>query len=114
MHIVDLADLPAEPVREYQSRNAAAVSIGQGTGASHVYWLHFGPGGVIGPHTAGPAQLLIPIAGAGWAAGADGVRHPIAPGQLAQIEAGELHSKGSDAGMSALMVQLSALVVEAP
>jgi quercetin dioxygenase-like cupin family protein len=112
MRIIDLHNLPTTPVLEYQSTNAASALIGPGTGDSHIYWLRFAPGGVIGPHAAGPAQFLIPLEGRGWAAGPDAVRHQVAPGQLALIAAGELHSKGSDDGMSALMIQLSAIALE--
>jgi hypothetical protein len=111
MHIIDLHNLTTVPILDYQSTNAASASIGQGSGDSHIYWLRFVPGGLIGPHTAGPAQLLIPLEGRGWAAGPDAVRHAIAPGQLALISPGELHSKGSEDGMKALMIQLSTIAL---
>jgi hypothetical protein len=109
MHIIDLDALTTTPVLEYQSTAAAAASVAQGRGDGHIHWLCFERGGVIGPHPAGPAQLLIPIDGTGWAAGSDAVRHPIALGQVAVIASGELHSKGSDEGMKALMIQFSTL-----
>jgi hypothetical protein len=109
MRIIDLDGLATTPILEYQSTAAAAASIAQGRGDAHIHWLRFEAGGVIGPHPAGPAQLLIPIEGSGWAAGLDAVRYPIALGQVAFIASGEVHSKGSEGGMNALMIQLSAL-----
>jgi hypothetical protein len=109
MRIVDLDEFATTPILEYQSTAAAAASIAQGRGDGHIHWLRFEPGGVIGPHPAGPAQLFIPLEGAGWAAGSDAVRHPIALGQVAFIASGEIHSKGSEGGMNALMIQLSTL-----
>jgi len=79
----------------------------------HEYAVHFKARGAIGPHRAGFGQLFIVTEGCGWVAGADGVRHAIAPGEVAHIEKGEVHSKGSDEGMSALMVQMTDLVVHA-
>ncbi|NRA76483.1 MAG: hypothetical protein HRU16_11125 [Planctomycetes bacterium] len=109
MRIIDLDELAATPIVEYQSTAAASVSIAQGRGDGHIHWLRFEPGGVIGSHPAGPAQLFIPIEGSGWAAGSDAVRRSIARGQAAFIASGEIHSKGSEVGMNALIIQLSTL-----
>ncbi len=109
MHIIDLDELVTTPILEYQSTAAASVSVAQGRGDGHIHWLRFEPGGLIGPHPAGPAQLFVPIEGAGWAAGPDAVRHSTALGQAAVMAAGEIHSKGSEGGMKALMIQLSTL-----
>ena len=109
VRIIDLDGFPTAPILEYQSAAAAAASIAQGQGDGHIHWLRFEPGGVIGPHPAGPAQLLIPLMGTGWVAGPDAVRHAIGPGQVAVVDAGEVHSKGSEGGMRALMVQLTTL-----
>jgi len=46
---------------------------------------------------------------AGWEAGADGRRVGIRVGQGPRFERRELHSKGSDEGMSALKVQVARL-----
>lgn len=108
MRIVDLASLTTVPILDYQSAHAGAVVIADGTGSSHIHWLRFEPGGMIGPHPAGFTQLLVPLEGSGWVAGSDGSRHPLSRGHLAIIAKHEVHSKGSDTGMSALMVQMSA------
>jgi hypothetical protein len=69
----------------------------------------FDPGGSIGPHEAGFGQLFVPLVGAGWFAGADGIPVPIPPGSVGFIRRGEIHSKGSETGMTALMIQVSDL-----
>lgn len=112
MRILDLDILTPTPILEYESADAVSASIGQGSGNSHVYWLRFKPGGVIGAHPAGSSQLLIPLEGRGWAAGPDAVRQPIARGQIAFFASGEVHSKGSEEGMAALMIQISTLDLE--
>lgn len=61
---------------------------------------------MIGPHAAGFGQILVALAGEGWAAGADGERRLLREGQAAFISRGEIHSKGSETGMTALMVQV--------
>ena len=94
------------PVTEFGSVGAASSLLGDGTGDTHAHFLSFQPGGAIGPHPAGFSQLLIPLSGAGWVAGPDGSQRGLRPGQLAWITRGETHSKGSDVGMTALMVQI--------
>jgi hypothetical protein len=42
----------------------------------------------------------------GWVAGEDGVRHALRAGEAAFIRRGEIHSKGSESGVIALMVQV--------
>jgi quercetin dioxygenase-like cupin family protein len=107
MRVLDLEAIRTAPIDSYESLAAASAVIGEGEGTSQVHWLRFEAGGVIGSHRAGVAQLLVPVHGDGWVAGADGVRHPISPGRAAYIAKGEIHSRGSDSGMTALMVQLS-------
>ena len=73
--------------------------------------MTFDPGGYIGPHEAGFGQLFVPILGSGWVAGEDGERRPVSLGQAGYISRGEMHSKGSHGGMTALMVQVPDLRV---
>jgi quercetin dioxygenase-like cupin family protein len=96
----------AERITEYDSRLAAAVKLGEGQGEAHAYVVYIEPGGEIGPHVAGFGQLFFAAAGSGWVAGGDGERVLLAEGAAAFISRGELHSKGSDAGMTAFMVQV--------
>ncbi|HKA57599.1 MAG TPA: hypothetical protein VKD28_03220 [Gemmatimonadales bacterium] len=95
-----------QPVTSFQSRATQVAELGGGTGESHAFLLRFESGGVIGPHVAEFGQLFAPMEGTGWIEGGDGMRHAIGPGQVAFVERGEMHAKGSDAGMTALMIQI--------
>ena|SRR5215216_1169558 len=75
-------------------------------GETHIYLIRFEPGGVIGPHEAGLGQLFLPVEGKGWAAGEGGAPVVLNPGDVAHIDRGEIHSKGSDSEMTALIIQV--------
>jgi quercetin dioxygenase-like cupin family protein len=98
----------AREIRAFASRDASAVDLAHGRSESHVYVVHVAAGGEIGPHRAGFDQLFLVVQGVGWAAGDDGVRHALAPLEGAFIAKGAIHSKGSDTGMVAVMVQADA------
>ena len=76
-----------------------------------MYCVYFAAGGIIGEHPAGYAQLFLVMAGEGWAAGADGERVPLRAGEGAFFWPDERHSKGSELGMTVLMVQSERLDV---
>ena len=109
MHVIDFGPERAAPITEYASRGASAQPLADGAGAAHVYAVHLAAGGEIGRHPAGFGQLFLVVAGEGWVAGADGVRHIVRAGQGAVIARGELHAKGSETGCSAVMLQLAEL-----
>jgi len=92
--------------RPFEVKNASSLELAEGEGEAHAYVLYFEPGGEIGPHEAGYGQLLLAVSGDGWVAGGDGIRHALAPGEAAFIARGETHSKGSETGLTALMVQV--------
>ena len=75
----------------------------------HVYCIYFESGSQIGTHPTGYGQLFLVMSGEGWAAGADGKRIKLKAGQGAFFEPGKLHCKGSDIGMTVIMVQVSNL-----
>jgi len=109
VRIVEFSPESAEPISLYQSIGASSVALGHGHGDAHVYCIHFGPGSHIGSHPTGFCQLFLVVQGSGWAAGPDGVRVPLKAGQGAFFEQGEVHSKGSEPGMLAIMVQTTKL-----
>jgi quercetin dioxygenase-like cupin family protein len=109
MHLIDFSPTRATPIEEYASRGANAQLLADGAGEAHVYAVHLAAGGEIGPHPAGFGQLFLVVAGEGWVAGADGTRHAVRAGQGAAIAQGEVHAKGSEAGCSAVMIQLTHL-----
>lgn len=112
MQLVDLSPERARAIRELEAAEAAALALASGAGAAHIYALYLEPGGQIGPHVAGFGQLLVPLTGSGWVAGADGVQFALVPGQAAYWSRGELHSKGSEEGMTALIIQVRDLSLE--
>ncbi len=109
MRIIDGRRDVAEAITRFESHGAASVHLGSGAGEAHVYVVYVEPGGEIGPHEAGFDQLFVVVDGEGWAAGADGSRAPVARGQAARFERGEIHSKGSETGMTVIMVQVESL-----
>jgi quercetin dioxygenase-like cupin family protein len=95
-----------EHVSTYESRRTSAVRVADGHGEAHAYWLQFEAGGAIGRHEAGYGQLFIVLAGHGWVSGREGDRLEVAAGDVVLFDRGEQHAKGSDTGMTAVMVQV--------
>ena len=112
MELLPLEPRLAEPIgpRPYDVRATASLELVEGDGEAHAYLLYFEAGGHIGPHEAGFGQLFVALSGNGWVAGDDGLRTPLVEGQAALIRRGETHSKGSDTGLTALMIQVRDLV----
>jgi quercetin dioxygenase-like cupin family protein len=108
VQIVPLDPSLAEPIgpRPFAVELASAVKLAHGAGEAHAYLLSFEPGGEIGPHVAQFGQLFLAVSGDGWVSGADGVRTALREGEAAFFERGEVHSKGSETGLTALMVQV--------
>jgi quercetin dioxygenase-like cupin family protein len=92
--------------RPYEVTLTSSIALAEGQGEAHAYVLYFGAGGEIGPHEAGFGQLLFAVSGDGWVAGADGERVSLPEGHVAFIRRGEVHAKGSDTGLTALMIQV--------
>ena len=92
--------------RPYAVKLASSIKLAEGEGEAHAYLLFFEPGGEIGPHEAGFGQLFFAVQRPGWVAGSDAVRLPLATGEAALIDRGEVHSKGSGTGLTALMIQV--------
>jgi quercetin dioxygenase-like cupin family protein len=86
-----------------------ATRIASGNGAVSVTCLAVEPGGIIGAHPAVGDQLFLVIAGSGWVAGADGIRHPVQAGQGVRWAAGEVHASVTDTSLTALAVEGSSL-----
>ena len=108
MKIVRPREKAAKPIgtRPFPVRKASSQEIAEGEGEAHAYVLYFEAGGEIGPHEAGFGQLFFALFGDGWVAGSDGVHQALAAGEAAFISRGEVHSKGSETGLTALMVQV--------
>lgn len=81
-----------------QSRLARAAG-------AHVSCMHLAPGGRVGYHPAGTAQLFAVVAGDGWVRGEGPERVPMCTGQAVFWEAGERHEAGTENGMTAIVVE---------
>jgi quercetin dioxygenase-like cupin family protein len=114
LRLFDLGRESAELITNFDSTGVSSVKGATGSGTGHVYTLHFDAGGQIGRHPAGPAQLFMVVAGAGWVEGENGARRDINLGEAAYFTPGEVHAKGSESGMTAIMVQLERLEPVAP
>lgn len=109
MQILDFSSERATSIREFQSLAASALPLGHGNGEAHAYCVYVEAGGRIGPHPTGFGQLFLIVHGSGWVAGADGVRISLRSGQGAYFPRGEMHEKGSETGMTAVMLQVADL-----
>ena len=109
MQLLDFTPGHEKLISVYQSHGAYALPLGEGRGEGHVYCIRIEAGGEIGPHEAGFAQLFLVVAGSGWVSGGDGVPRPLGVGRGALIGRGEVHAKGTDVGLTAIMVQLTDL-----
>ena len=109
MRWIDLTTAGTEPITQFESVSAASRLLADGEGEAHLHWVRFEPGGKLGAHPTGFGQLFVVVDGSGWASGADGRRVELRAGQAVFFERGELHAKGSDAGMTALMIQVADL-----
>jgi uncharacterized cupin superfamily protein len=67
--------------------------------------------GTIPEHAGRRDQLCVVLSGDGWAAGADGRRSPIRPGDVVCWRQGEQRSLGSDTGVLLLSVRSSFTVL---
>ena len=113
MRVIQFSAVHAEPVTLFDSAAASSRLVADGRGEVHVHFLRLEAGGKIGEHPAGFGQLFLVVEGSGWAAGADGRRVEVHAGQGVYFERGERHSKGSDRGMTVLMVQVTDLQLPA-
>jgi quercetin dioxygenase-like cupin family protein len=109
VRVLELGRDRATAIEKFSSHGASSVPLASGRGEAHLYAVHFDPGGSMGRHRAGFGQLFVVLSGGGWAEGDDGVRVDLAEGQAAWFARGEMHAKGSEQGMTALMVQVDDL-----
>jgi quercetin dioxygenase-like cupin family protein len=109
MEFIDFAHDPGVPITDYASHGATHALLAEGTGDARVTVVHIEPGGAIGPHPTGSAQLWVIVAGSGWVTEADGPRVEMDSGEAVLIERGTVHAKGSATGLTALVVQITDL-----
>jgi len=98
-------------ITHFGSRGVALMPVTRIEGRGQVVRLALEPGGVIGRHRAGTAQVLLVLTGTGWVGGEDGERHLVAPGDRVVWSPGEEHETATDGGMTALVVECESLEV---
>jgi quercetin dioxygenase-like cupin family protein len=113
MRVIEFSSSQAEPITLFGSMAASSRLLASGCGEAHVHCLRFEPGGEIGEHPTGFGQLFLVVEGSGWVASGRGRRVEVHAGQGVYFERGERHSKGSDRGMTVLMVQVTELQLPA-
>lgn len=111
MRVIDLRSQPVVRIEAFNSSGASSTELASGGGPAHVHVVRIEAGGMIGPHEAGFCQLFQVISGVGWAAGSDGARCPLEAGQAAFIARGEMHSKGAESNLLAVIVQVEQLTL---
>lgn len=87
------------------SRALHATRIAELTERATATCLALGPGGLIGTHRAGSHQVLLIVAGRGWVAGDDGVHIAVTAGDAAYWAPGEVHTTGTDDGLTAIALE---------
>ena len=103
---VDLRRTETGPIVGYDSVRSSSALLADGSGEAHFWLVRIEAGGEIGRHEAGFGQLFLVLEGSGWASGGDGQRVAIAAGEGVWIARGEHHAKGSETGLTALIVQV--------
>ena len=107
MELIDFSKVRADAIERFESVSASRVVIGGTRNGSRIYCLYFGPDGIIGAHPTGICQFFLVVEGSGWVSGEDGNRIPLKAGEGVRLEKGEMHSKGSETGMTAIMIQMA-------
>lgn len=97
---------PVQLIHAHGSSAARSAEVASGGGEAHIHAVQIEAGGLIGPHEAGFGQLFLVVSGVGWAAGADRERRTLEAGQAAFIRRGEVHSKGADSDLLAVILQV--------
>lgn len=108
MKVLPLAERPRRHVAEWESQGVVARSI-LGGELLRVTHLRFQPGGRLGAHPTGVAQMFVVVQGSGWVSGGDGMRERVEAGTTVLWAKGEKHASGSDVGMVAVVIQADVL-----
>jgi quercetin dioxygenase-like cupin family protein len=96
---------PSRPITHFDSSGATIGGVARCSGSTRISILRLEAGGVIGLHEARAAQLFVVVEGEGKVRSGDGEPQPIASGQAAFWEPGELHETTTAAGLTAIVVE---------
>jgi quercetin dioxygenase-like cupin family protein len=107
-------DRAEHEVTGHGSTGLHATRIARFAETAQATCLVVAPGGVIGTHPASGYQVLLIVSGSGWVAGSDGVRAAVTAGQAAFWAPGEIHTTGSDTGLTAIALEGGPVTVFKP
>ncbi len=93
------------PIDAFGSQGLVMSRIVRHDGGVQVGCMHLGAGGRVGRHDAVVGQLFLVVEGSGWVQGQGAEPMPIRAGQAAFWTAGESHAAGTDAGMTAVVIE---------
>lgn len=94
-----------QEIKEYNSSNVFISPILQIEKGAVIHLMSFDPQGIIGSHQAGGPQVLLVIGGEGWVRSESPESVPVAVGDGVFWDLGEWHESGSEAGMTALVIE---------
>ena len=103
MKVIQLSEYPGTTIDAYGSSEAKYTRLGQGDGA--VGFMRVGPGGRVGKHRAGLPQLMVILAGRGFARANGEPISPIGPGLGVIWREGEEHETWTNEGMDVLIIE---------
>ena len=107
-------DRAEHEVTHHGSAGLHATRIARFTETAQATCLTVAPGGLIGTHPASGHQVLLIVSGSGWCAGANGVHVAVTAGQAAYWAPGEIHTTGSDTGLTAIALEGGPVTVFEP
>jgi mannose-6-phosphate isomerase-like protein (cupin superfamily) len=101
----------AQAITRFDSRGATIGGVARCSGHVGVSFIELDPGGVLGMHETDVPQLFLVVEGAGRVRSGDDDPVPVAQGQGAYWEAGELHETVTDTGLTAIIVEADELTL---
>jgi quercetin dioxygenase-like cupin family protein len=101
----------AHAITHFDSRGATIGGIARCSGHVRVSFIELDPGGVLGMHEADSPQLFLVVEGTGRVRSSDEEPVPIAQGQGAYWETGELHETVTETGLTAIVVEADELAL---
>ena len=101
----------AQAITRFDSRGVTIGGVARCSGQVRISFIELDPGGVLGMHDAPGPQLFLVVEGAGRVRSGDDAPVPVAQGQGAYWDAGELHETVTDTGLTAIVVEADELTL---
>ena len=112
MRLFRFAPEAGRDITAFDSLNARISGVVHLRTDAHISCMALGAPGVVGYHPAVTPQLLLIVSGAGWVRGESTGRKPISTGQAVFWEKDEWHESGTEAGMTAIVIESDDLDLE--